>query len=437
MKTESLRWPLLYILCFTLLFPGGCATQPVALIIQENLRAQDEIKEWQIAYQTGLYDEAITKSRRLLERYSDSSFTDEIRWMLAKSYEAKGELVLALTEYKTYRTLFSQSAHAQEAIEKIAVLERRVPDSERAKPQSHESQEGDYRIAKEDELEISVYGDKDLVKTQLVRPDGKIAFPLVGEVRAAGITSEELKATLMEGLAKYLRNPRVTVLVTKYSSKPVYVLGEVKKPGFLSLSPKGTVLEAISRAEGLADTADLQGAFLVRDEQIVTVNFESLFRHGDYSQNLALQPRDVIYIPSIAARKLYVLGEVKTPQVLIFKPGMTVIESVAAAGGLTKDAIAKEIVLIRGGLTDPHIVKVDFEAITEKGELAKNLPLQQNDIVYVPKTMLVTAERYVNIAAQVAQTVFFTAFSISLYPSVKAAITGDASSNTAVLPTGR
>jgi protein involved in polysaccharide export with SLBB domain len=228
------------------------------------------------------------------------------------------------------------------------------------------------------------------------------------------------------------------VIVTKQTGKPVYLLGEVKKPGYLRLKLQASLLEAISQAEGLTETADLQGSLLIRDGQVLPVNFEKLLRRVDFTQNINLQPQDTIFIPNISYRKVLILGEVKNPQVFALKPGVTLIELIAQAGGFTKDAVPKHTLVLRGGLGDPQVMKVNADEITKRGSVPQNILLQPNDIVYVPKTILVDVERYVALVAQIAQTFFFAEFGISVYPSVKAAITGESvSQTTTVVPVTR
>ncbi|PYP32591.1 MAG: hypothetical protein DMD49_05495, partial [Gemmatimonadetes bacterium] len=104
---------------------------------------------------------------------------------------------------------------------------------------------------------MSVYNEPDLSKTQIVRPGGNISFPLAGEVAAAGRTPEELALVIEQRLASYVRNPRVTVIVTKYDSRRVNVLGELRDPGVVRFASDITLLEAVSRAGGLTEDADL------------------------------------------------------------------------------------------------------------------------------------------------------------------------------------
>lgn len=236
-----------------------------------------------------------------------------------------------------------------------------------------------FRIGEEDEVEVSVYGHPDLTKTQIVRPDGKVAVPLVGDVQASGVLPDDLRAEITQQLAKYVKDPAVTVIITKYNSKKISVLGEVRTPGLLRLSTDITLLEAISRAGGITENADLQGAMLLRAGRILPVNFERLMRAGDFSQNVVLSPNDVVLIPNITDKKAFILGEVRKPLVVALKPGTTLVELISRAGGVTEEADLSAALLLR----DAQRVPVDFDKLL-KGDASQNVLLRPNDLVLIP-----------------------------------------------------
>jgi len=245
-----------------------------------------------------------------------------------------------------------------------------------------------YRIGIDDELEVSVYGDADLVKTQTVRPDGKIGFPLIGEVRANGLTPAELREQMTQALAEFVKDPQVAVIVTQYNSRRVVILGQVETPGLIRLTSDIDLLEGISRAGGVTDAADLRGALLVRAGEILPVSLEKLLRQGDLEQNVLLRANDVVLIPNINAKKAFVLGEVKEPLVLPLKYDVNLAAAISLAGGFTRSAEKRNVLIVRGGLGDPKIIAIDFNKIIKQGNLAQNLRLEPNDIVYVPKSRI-------------------------------------------------
>jgi polysaccharide export outer membrane protein len=293
----------------------------------------------------------------------------------------------------------------------------------------------EYRIGKDDELEISVYGDDNLAKTQRVRPDGKIAFPLIGDIKASGATPDELREQVTQRLSKYLRNPQVTVIVSKYNSKQVFVLGQVKTPGVLFLSSDINVLQGVARAGGVTEEADLHGALLIRDARVVPVNFDKLLRSGDFTQNILLRPNDAILIPNVSAKKIFVLGEVKQSLAIALRNPVTLIEAISMAGGFTSDAESQNVVVVRGGLGADNILNVNVDDITSQGLLAKNMPLQPNDIVYVPKSFIAEVGYFAEKISKILTPIILTEFGISLYPTVKEVIkTGKNTQSQTLIP---
>jgi polysaccharide export outer membrane protein len=316
-------------------------------------------------------------------------------------------------------------------------LIREVPSAPLIRPSSDPASSNQYRIGTDDELEISVYGDKDLGKTQIVRPDGKISFPLIGDIQASGLMPDELKNHITKELSKYVKKPDVTVIIAKFGSKQVHVLGEVKKPGALRLSSDINLMDAISRVEGLNESADLQGALLVREGSIVPVNFEGLFK-GDFSQNVPLKHKDVILIPNISAKKVFVLGEVAKPLVVTLRPGVSLIEAISLAGGFTRDAESRNVFIVRGGLGDPRLLTVNAKAITREG-IAPNVLLQSGDIVYVPRSLVGDIVKFAQDLTSILTPVVLIESGIVLSPQVRSVLrtgrTEQGSSTSVVVPT--
>lgn len=331
----------------------------------------------------------------------------------------------------------SQGQDQKEASGNIQLSLEKLPTPPE-RPPSDPMSLSEYRIGKDDELDISVYGDDDLAKTQTVRPDGKIAFPLLEDIQASGATPEELREQLRQRLSRYLKNPHVTVIVSKYNSKQVFVLGQVKIPGVLLLSSDINVLQGIARAGGVTEEADLQGALLVRDAQVVPVNFDKLLRSGDFTQNILLRPNDTILIPNVSAKRVFVLGEVKQSLAIALKNPMTLIEAISMAGGFTSDVDSQNVVIVRGGLGADNILKVNVDDITEQGLMARNMPLQPNDIVYVPKSFIAEAGYFAENISKIITPIILTGFGISLYPTVESVITtGKSLQSTILIPQPR
>jgi len=159
----------------------------------------------------------------------------------------------------------------------------------------------DYRIGVGDVIEVRVWKEPDLTRSVPVRPDGKISFPLLDDLPAAGLTPLELKAVLAERLKQFLSEPRVTVLVSEVNSYKVYVMGEVVTTGALTLKSKTNLLQAISLAGGFSPYAKRNDIVVLRkngkkDERI-TVSYERILNGKNPEQNLTLEPGDTVVVP--------------------------------------------------------------------------------------------------------------------------------------------
>jgi polysaccharide export outer membrane protein len=171
-------------------------------------------------------------------------------------------------------------------------------------PVANESQPVDastYRVGPEDLLEISVWREDALKKEALVRPDGGISYPLVGEVQAAGKTVLEIRNEIARRLEPYIPEPVVTVSVVKIGSQRVYVLGKVNKPGDFPVGRYVDVLQALSMAGGPTAFADSNEIRIVRreGEREIALPFEygRVVRGQKLEQNIRLRAGDVVVVP--------------------------------------------------------------------------------------------------------------------------------------------
>ena len=241
----------------------------------------------------------------------------------------------------------------------------------------------DYLIGAEDVLNISVWETEGLNLTVSVRPDGKISFPLVDDLQASGLTAMQLKEKITEKLRQFIKEPIVTVIVSQINSPRVFIQGEVARPGTYVLRRKSTLLELFSDVGGPTEEADLHGAWLLRDNRKLDIDFYKLLKEGDVSQNVLLLPGDYIFLPDNFAKRVTVLGEVTTPQVINFREGLTVLDAILSAGGGTKYADFDDTVVVRKDGTKTRKIAVDMEAVIEDNDLEKNFPLMPGDTVIV------------------------------------------------------
>ena len=160
----------------------------------------------------------------------------------------------------------------------------------------------DYIIGSGDILGIVTWKEPDFTREEiLVRLDGKITFPLLNDVQAAGLTTLELKRVIEEGLKAYVSNPVVTVSVNSPFSKKFYVLGEVIRTGEYPLVKHLTVLQAFALAGGFTEWASKKEIILLRHEdgkdKIYRINYKDITKGKDLSQNLKLKADDTIIVP--------------------------------------------------------------------------------------------------------------------------------------------
>lgn len=160
---------------------------------------------------------------------------------------------------------------------------------------------GDYEIGAEDVLEISVWREKDLQREVLVRPDGWLTFPLVGNVAAAGKTPQQLENDIRQRLRKFIPDPEVSVTVKKIQGLKVFVTGRVGKPGEYVIGRYVDVLQALSLAGGLTPFAKEDKIKVIRrqagKETVIPFDYSEVKKGKSLQQNITLKSGDVIVVP--------------------------------------------------------------------------------------------------------------------------------------------
>jgi len=156
-------------------------------------------------------------------------------------------------------------------------------------------------LGAEDVIHISVWKDEQLTKEVVVRPDGSVSFPLVGDIPAAGRTVEEVQADIVKRLTKFIPNPQVSVAVTKVLSYRIYVLGRVNKAGEYMVGHTTDVLQALSLAGGLTPFAAENDIRVIRrvngEQQVLPFRYGEAKKGRDLEQNIVLQRGDVVMVP--------------------------------------------------------------------------------------------------------------------------------------------
>lgn len=268
-----------------------------------------------------------------------------------------------------------------------------------------------------DQLEIELLDDPASRTTTTVGPDGKIYFYLVPGLDVWGLTLDQARLKLEQGMEQYFRERRpVSVALRSSQSERIWLLGRVNRPGVYPLAGSVSLLEALALADGPAsssptaamspalgvdigqavdDSANLRRAFVMRDGQRLPVDLDRLLNEGDLSQNIRLRGGDFVFIPSGAGNDVSVLGAVNTARVVPFRRDMTVVTAIAGAGGTMPDAYVRQVAVVRGSLNQPRVAIVDYQSIVTGA--APDVRLEPQDIVYVPYTPYRTLKRYVNL----------------------------------------
>lgn len=168
-------------------------------------------------------------------------------------------------------------------------------------PESPAPADPAYRLGPEDVVEVSVWREESLKKEILVRPDGAISFPLVGDVPASGRTTEELRADLTQRLSRFLSDPVVSVTVLRIAAQKIYVVGRVNKPGEFVSGRYIDVLQALSMAGGLTPFASANDIRVMRrqgaKQLILPFPYAEVIRGRSVERNIILQPGDVVVVP--------------------------------------------------------------------------------------------------------------------------------------------
>jgi polysaccharide export outer membrane protein len=242
------------------------------------------------------------------------------------------------------------------------------------------SAQTDYIIGAQDVLTIAVYDQAELSGKFTVDPDGTLTFPLLGRVKAGGLTLRALEEDLRTRLADgYLRTPQVSVSMETYRSQQIFVMGEVRAPGAYQLTGDMTIIEAIARAGSTTpEAADevmivrpkegRSGAPVLADDgdaNVIRVNLRDI-QEGAVSKNVALHDGDTLVVQK--ARSAYVFGQVKSPGAYAVDKDTTVLQALSLAGGVTDRGSTGRIKIVRTTDGKKREIKVKLSDIVEPGD---------------------------------------------------------------------
>lgn len=249
----------------------------------------------------------------------------------------------------------------------------------------------DYVIGPKDLLEISVLEIPDLNVQRRVTDAGTIDLPLLGTFNVSGMNATQARAQLEELLRnKYVNRANVSVIVKEFANKPVSVVGAVTKPGSLTISGRWSLLQAISAAGGLDQTAGRKIYVLRRADNglsdTLEIKRDDLLQSASSTWNIPILPGDVVNIPARSTVKVFCLGEVKQPGALEFDSDdrISLLSVIAKAGGLT-DRASNGILIKRKGPDGKDVeTKVNYKAVIAGKQ--PDIALKADDVVVVQES---------------------------------------------------
>lgn len=255
----------------------------------------------------------------------------------------------------------------------------------------------EYLIAPGDILEIRIWrGFEEKRYEVTVKLNGFITVTFI-ELKVSDMTPGQAEAELKRALADYVREPRVEVSVKEYRGRTAALFGAIR-PGIHILKGKTNLTYLMINAGGLAKDADTENIQMTtRDGERKSINFFQIV--GDPSKDVVIDDGDSIYVPTRVETKVetkveivedyvFILGEVQKPGAYKLTRGFTLSQAIGMANGYKEEALIEEIRIIRSGEDKPQIITADFRTFLEKGDISKDVSLQKNDIILVPKTKI-------------------------------------------------
>jgi polysaccharide export outer membrane protein len=243
------------------------------------------------------------------------------------------------------------------------------------------AQPTNYMVGPQDILSITSFDQEDLSGKYPVDADGTFTFPLIGRVKAGGLTLRELEAELKRLLKDgFFNDPQLAVGVETYKSQKIHMVGEVRNPGTYALAGDMTLIEAIARAGSTLPTASGE-ALIVRaksgnsplapimpngdETDVTTVDLKEL-QSGALSKNVSLRDGDTIFVPR--AESVYVFGQVKNPGAYAIQRGTTVLQALSLAGGITERGAQGRIKIVRIENGKTTEIKVKLTDLVRPGD---------------------------------------------------------------------
>jgi len=249
-------------------------------------------------------------------------------------------------------------------------------------------------------------GANSVAQGYTVDTNGYIQYAYIGPLKVEGLTEMGVRDVLADKLAKYVRQPQVTVRIQTYRSKRVYLDGEVKTPGVEVLNDMPMTLpEAINRAGGFTDKSDRSRVAVTRGDETVVVNMPDMIRKGVNPDRIILRDGDLVRVYAQADSKVFVMGEVGRPGGVMFNNGrMSLNQALGDAGGISQTSgDASQVYVVRGRESaKPEVFHLDASSAAAMAT-ADAFELKPNDVVFVDASALVKWSRVINMILPATQ----------------------------------
>ncbi len=239
---------------------------------------------------------------------------------------------------------------------------------------------------------------------------GMVQFAYAGAIHVAGLTEMQARDVLAAHLAKYVRDPQVTLRVQSYRSKRVYMDGEVRTPGLQIFNDVPmTLTEALNRAGGFTAVGDRANIAVIRGGKSVIVNIPDLIAKGVNPSDVMLQNDDMVRVFAREDSKVFILGEVTRPTTLFLRNGeLTLNEALGDAGGVSQmTGDARQVYVVRNINADTHQIFHLNAQNPSALALAENFQLKAKDVVFVDTSPVVRWGRVINNVVPSAQAAYF------------------------------
>ncbi len=285
-----------------------------------GIEARQHYQQGKDFYSAGRYEDARNEFEKALDSITPPRLVTEKVEAQQKALEIVPSKAAAPMGKAVEKKKEEKNKEGSETgVTKVAATSAPAPEAEKAQ------EEREYYIDSGDVLDISVWQIPDLSKGEvIVRPDGKLSYPLIGDMKAEGLTLTQLGNIITEKLKTYVKAPQVSIMIRRFgehgSMNKVVVLGEVLGPGVYRSTGSPTIAEIIASAGGYTKYAVINSIMVIRGDvrtkpEVIKINLAHILKGNKYSQNISLKPNDIVYVPRSLIGNLNTFMELIQPAI--------------------------------------------------------------------------------------------------------------------------